>query len=140
VSGATILQFPAMETDRPESLSRAKTREPNRLREWRKLRGLTLDTLAAAPRVGLTKQHLSKLETGKRELTKPVMERLAEALGCDQADLLNPEDGGLTEEERRFVTAYRLAGEGGRNAIRAVAESQMPFVHGEPEELRRKAG
>jgi transcriptional regulator with XRE-family HTH domain len=109
---------------------------PNRIRELRKARGMTLGDLA--PRAGLTIGHLGNLERGDRELTKPVMERLAAALGYEQADLLNVAEGGLTEEERRIIAIFREAEESGRSAIRAVADSQQPFHHFP--DTTRKAG
>lgn len=110
---------------------------PNRIREWRKARDLTLGELA--PRVGLTLGHLGNLERGTRELTKPVMERLAKALDCDEADLLNTDNGGLTEEERRIIEIFRAASEPGKGAIRAVAESQQPYAAPPAEDDRKTA-
>jgi phage repressor protein C with HTH and peptisase S24 domain len=58
------------------------------LREWRHVRGLTLEQLAA--RVGTDKTQLSRLEKGKRRLTMDWLERIAPALGCEPVDLLGP--------------------------------------------------
>jgi hypothetical protein len=46
---------------------------------------------------------VQKLETGGRELSKPVMERLARELGVPEADLLASADGGLSRGERALV-------------------------------------
>lgn len=53
---------------------------PNRLRELREARGLTLADLAE--RLGTTNQQISHLELGKRQLTVDWLRRLGEALGC----------------------------------------------------------
>lgn len=115
---------------------------PNRLRAWRKQNGLTLDV--AAPKIGISRVHLQRLEVGTRELTMPVMERAAEYYGCVPADLLNPEHGGLTVEERQLLDTYREVPAFGRQAIAAVAESQQAYrsqgeVH-DLDEAPRKAG
>lgn len=95
---------------------------PNRVTELRKARGLTMQQLA--DRTNITRGHLGNLERGERELTKPVMERLAEHLGCAPADLLNLEDGGLSPQERYLIDTYRAVPESMRGTWRAVAESQ----------------
>jgi transcriptional regulator with XRE-family HTH domain len=59
---------------------------PNRIREWRRLRSLTLQALAEG--VGTTKSQIDKLEKGARRLTVEWMVRLAKPLACDPRDLL----------------------------------------------------
>lgn len=59
---------------------RRHTDFPNRIRQLREARGLTLDQLAKA--VGTTNQQVSHLELGKRELTVDWLRRLGAALGC----------------------------------------------------------
>lgn len=128
---AVILQFPAMAKTDPEAPM------PNRLRELRKARGLTLQALGAPP-VGIHYGHLQKLETGARELSVPIMERVARGLGVPMADLLNLADGGLTAHERALIEAYRRLPATLRSAIDGIAASQAPGeVHALPE---RKAG
>jgi transcriptional regulator with XRE-family HTH domain len=53
---------------------------PNRIRELREGRGLTLAELA--DRVGTTNQQISHLELGKRQLTVDWLRRLGGVLGC----------------------------------------------------------
>jgi transcriptional regulator with XRE-family HTH domain len=53
---------------------------PNRIRELRETRGLTLAELA--DRVGTTNQQISHLELGKRQLTVEWLRRLGVALEC----------------------------------------------------------
>lgn len=72
-------------------------RPPNRIRQLRKARGLTLEQLAALvpnPDTGAQTDisTISKLELSKRALTTDWMQRLATALGVEPAALLG---GGL---------------------------------------------
>ncbi|MEO9625891.1 MAG: helix-turn-helix transcriptional regulator [Qipengyuania citrea] len=98
---------------------------PNRIRELRKARGLTLAQLAQA--VGMTTGHVQKLEVGERELTLPVMERVAGALEVAVADLLPPALGGLTDKERRIVDTYREVPSYLRGAFDGMADSQQQW-------------
>lgn len=121
---SNVVKFPVMPKLIPsENL-------PNRLRWWRLRRGLTQAELA--PRLNISPGHLANLERGDRELTVPVLDRLAKELQCTVADLLLTSQGGLTEDERRLIETYREVPEGSRNAIAAVAESQQAF-RGAPE-------
>lgn len=65
------------------------------IREWRKVRELTLEQLAE--RVGMTHGTLSRIERGRTAYTQPVLEALAEALGTDPASLImrDPEKPGI---------------------------------------------
>jgi transcriptional regulator with XRE-family HTH domain len=56
------------------------------LREWRQHRQLTQERLA--DRIGMTKQHISDLERGRRQYNQATLEALASALMCEPADLL----------------------------------------------------
>lgn len=58
----------------------------NRIKEVRKSRGLTLQSLADM--IGTDKSQINRLERGERRLTTEWLERLAGALGCTPADLL----------------------------------------------------
>lgn len=114
-----------------QPMPRAKLENlPNRVRYWRLKRGLSLRALA--PLVGLSYPALGRIETGKQDLSQYWMERLARALDVQAADLLLPEIGGLTEDERAVIEVYRQVPEAGRRAIRSVSESQRPFM-GAPE-------
>ncbi len=58
----------------------------NRIREFRKAKGLTLDELSE--KTGISQGHLSRLEGNKRMLLPPVAEKLAEELGVRAAEIL----------------------------------------------------
>ncbi len=62
------------------------------VREWRKHRGYSLERLAEM--IGTTHATLSRIERGLLPYNQPFLERAAEMLMCEPADLLmrNPED------------------------------------------------
>lgn len=59
----------------------------NRIRHFRKQRGLTLAALGAA--IGLTPQSVSRIENGKMRLSTDWMEHIAQALNVSPLDLLD---------------------------------------------------
>lgn len=56
------------------------------LRKWRKFRGFTQEQLAG--RLDMATASISQLETGKTGYTQDTLERLADRLNCQPADLL----------------------------------------------------
>ena len=88
---------------------------PNRVREWRKRRGLTLQT--AAPMIGLSWTHLSRIEKGERELNETWLIKISEALKCEPCDLLRPELGGISQDERDIVEIFRRLSEKNKSII-----------------------
>ncbi|MCK7624692.1 XRE family transcriptional regulator [Streptomyces sp. RS10V-4] len=91
-----------------------------RLRELRRHSGLTLET--AARRVGLSPAHLSRLETGQRQPSLPMLLALARTYGTTVSDLLGetaPERdpiirAGRAEPYGAGGWTYRTAGGAGR--------------------------
>jgi phage repressor protein C with HTH and peptisase S24 domain len=61
---------------------------PNRIEEIRRSIKLSMDELGE--RVGATGSQISKLEKGRQQLTEQWMKRLAQALGVEPMDLLEP--------------------------------------------------
>lgn len=55
-------------------------------REWRQHRHLTLEALAE--RIGMTHASVSRIERGLQKWDQEFLERAAEALACEPADLL----------------------------------------------------
>lgn len=96
---ATLLKFPIMtkKLDNP----------PNRIREHRVKRGLTLAELSG--RTNIDAAYISKMELGDRRETLSHLRVLATHLGVTVGDLLNSEDNpdSLTEEERMVVDTMR---------------------------------
>lgn len=80
-------------------------RPPNRLREWRKAAGLSLEELAH--RVGSTTATLSRYERGQRSLTVDLLVQLAPQLGCKPADLLPDPESALSEAERALIAGFK---------------------------------
>lgn len=62
--------------------------DPARVRRHRVAAGLEAQELAR--RVGITKSAMSKIERGKNNASPGVLERLANVLGCQIADLMPP--------------------------------------------------
>jgi transcriptional regulator with XRE-family HTH domain len=62
------------------------------IREWRKSKNLTLETVAH--RLGVSHATLSRIETGKQDYNQTLLELLAEEFGTDPVSLLirNPTD------------------------------------------------
>jgi transcriptional regulator with XRE-family HTH domain len=67
---------------------------PSRVREWRRVRGLSQRQLAAIS--GVARQTILRTENGRTKPTAGTLVLLAHALGVAAADLL-----GLTEEPDR---------------------------------------
>lgn len=70
----------------PKVRTNFKTKRKTYIRQWRRHRGYTLEQVAE--RLGVTPGTLSHLELGKVGYTQPMLEALAEALGCQPVDLL----------------------------------------------------
>jgi transcriptional regulator with XRE-family HTH domain len=70
---------------------------PAFLRSQRNQRRLTLENLSA--KVGMSPQHLSEIESGKRDPRLSSIERMAEAMGMTV--LIVPED--MAPELRRYI-------------------------------------
>ena len=73
------------------------TLTPAFLRRQRNLRRLTLENLSA--KVGMSPQHLSEIESGKRDPRLSSIERMAEAMGMTV--LIVPE--AMAPELRRYI-------------------------------------
>ncbi|MET7937632.1 XRE family transcriptional regulator [Streptomyces sp. NPDC005322] len=73
-----------------------------RLRDLRRRSGLTLE--AAAQRAGLSPAHLSRLETGRRQPSLPMLLTLARTYGTTVSDLL----GEATPERDPIIRADRM--------------------------------
>jgi transcriptional regulator with XRE-family HTH domain len=80
---------------------------PSRIRELRKARGWSQGELAE--RIGCVTNHVSDLERGERGLTLEWMRKIALALECSPADLLNYADNParMSDAERRLLDIYR---------------------------------
>ncbi len=77
----------------------------NRIKELRKLRGLTLEVLAE--RLNASNQHVSHLENGRRRLTVDWIERIAKALDCHPFELLDDQLAVKSEREEVLLELFR---------------------------------
>jgi DNA-binding XRE family transcriptional regulator len=91
-----------------------------RIREVRRARGMTLDDVAKACRPPTTPQTIGRLETGTRTVSLVWLNRIADALGVDAADLV--EGGG----EKAELPVMAVLGVGGAVAPRRSAVVVAP--------------
>lgn len=89
----------------------------NRIKELRKLAGLSQEELAQA--VGTTFQQISRLEKDERKISIEWMEKLAPALKCAPWELMDNSGGGLSSEEKLLLENYRKLGNKGKKALNA---------------------
>ncbi len=69
------------------------------IREWRLFSDMTLEQLG--DRINLTHATLSRIERGKTAYTQQVLERLAEVLSCQPADLICRDPDPLAQYRRK---------------------------------------
>lgn len=107
---------------------------PNQLRAIREAAGLSLDELSQRVAVQVSINQLSRMERGINQLTTYWLRHLADALECAPADLLLPDDGGLTARERELIETYRQVPDALRAGFDALKESHEPYRHAAREE------
>jgi transcriptional regulator with XRE-family HTH domain len=128
--------------DMPRQKPPAARRPSNRIREWRKAAGLSLEELAH--RVGSTNPTLSRYERGERSLTVDLLLQLAPHLKCRPADLLPDPESVLTEAERVLLTDFKELDPEDRNLVLRMARSlrdtarAAPVENGPPPRLVRR--
>ena len=114
---------------------------PNRIRELRQARGLTLEELAQQTATSV--QQLSRLEKGERRLTEGWMRRIAPALSVRPADLLTdttPDDGEFVQhpEEIRVLRFWRLLNATEKLMIGTFARGKgLELINGDNPKKRR---
>lgn len=69
---------------------------PNRIREWREARELTLEELAA--QVGCHHTYLGRIEKGERRLTDAMIAKVSKALKVSANDIIKAENELATEQ------------------------------------------
>ena len=94
-----------------------------RIREVRRARGMTLDEVARACEPPTTPQTIGRLETGTRTVSVGWLNRIAEALGVEAADLV--EGGG----EKSELPVAAILGAGGATAPKRTAIVVPPRVN-----------
>jgi transcriptional regulator with XRE-family HTH domain len=94
-----------------------------RLRELRKKSGWTLDE--AAERLGVSKSHLSEVETGKKNLSAPMMDAAAQLFGVEVPQLYDA--GELGDDLAAIAAALQdMTAEQRRAVVRMVRSMREP--------------
>ena len=119
----TILNFPAM----PKIVA---FDAPNRVRELRAERGLSLKQVVERMDDVLSLNQVSRIERGMSQLTHQTARSLAAALDVLPADLYLREEGGLTAAERELVETYRDLPAPMRTSFDALRESHQQYRSG----------
>lgn len=89
---------------------------PNFIKELRKARGWSQEDLARA--LSFTNQHVSYLETGKRQLSESTIRRLAETFGCSYAQILDGRIEGVEDPaEMALLEHFRLLNDAQKKAL-----------------------
>lgn len=94
-------------------------KSPNRIREIRDAKGLTLEQVAEG--AGTSNQQISKLEKGGRRLDLEWMARVSRGLGCDPWELLPPSLS-VPPDARELARYYLMLNEDDRKAVRHLAQ------------------
>lgn len=116
------------------SMAKAAEDCPNRIREWRERRG-RMSGAALAARTGISQQHLSRIETGKKSPSLDQLDRIASALEVNVGDLLHPRQNPDLPTPRMLALMQKLEA-GGEQALRtaeAVADAQRGFAPQRPD-------
>lgn len=113
---------------RPFIMARLNEKLPNRIREWRERRNLSMAELAS--RTGISYPHMGKLENGERRLYVDTARVIADALDVTVGDILSKEINPFnpTERERQLLQMLREGGEPMLKAMEAVATIQFDLV------------
>lgn len=103
-----------------------KKRNPERnpghfIREWREFRNLSQERVAE--RVGLSVPQVSRIETGNQGYRRETLEKFAQALGCDPADLLRPPP--IEGAESEFEAYVKKLDAGRRKRALAILKAAL---------------
>lgn len=98
----------------------AKRTYPNRIREWRVLRGYSIEEFA--DRVGTKRATLHRHETGENEMTLAALERYARELGVKVEELLR-DSARIDDETRAVAEALAKLDAGERRRAIAILEA-----------------
>lgn len=100
---------------------------PNRIREWRLRRNISMQGLAE--RVGTSVAQIQRMETGVRTVSFDWAERIAAAMDVTPGDLLARESNPFlpTDRERALLEKIRQGGELLLRTVEAVAMVQDKF-------------
>ncbi|ODU29007.1 helix-turn-helix transcriptional regulator [Sphingopyxis sp. SCN 67-31] len=113
---------------------------PNRIREWRQRKNVTLVQLARA--IGATHGHLQKMEVGDRPVTLEWLDRISEALGVSVGELLHLRQNPLlpTSDEQKLLKQLREGGDQLMRTVQAVADAHRTFTPPPPDSAANDPG
>lgn len=105
---------------------------PNRLREIRLHRGYTAESLAK--QVGTDKTMITRLETGRRTLSIDWLNRLAPALNCSPAEILNNGHSATSMDMLFSIPVYEapMSAEPGGNFLNHTIEPNEHYTFPAP--------
>jgi transcriptional regulator with XRE-family HTH domain len=105
---------------------------PNRIREWRERRDrMSMAVLAA--RAGISQQHLSRMETGKKSPSVDQLDRIAAVLDVSVGELLHPRQNPYLPSPRQRALLEKLGDEQAMRTAEAVADAQRSFNGAPPD-------
>lgn len=103
----------------PRSIAKKSNLNRTFIREWRKKKGINLDRLAS--RVPMAVSSLSRVERGEQPYSQPMLEAIAEALGCEPADLLT-RDPSQEPPSQQILDLYAQLDDDERSMARGYME------------------
>jgi transcriptional regulator with XRE-family HTH domain len=113
---------------------------PNRIREWRQRKNITLVQLARE--IGATHGHLQKMEVGDRPVTLEWLDRISEKLGVSVGELLHERQNPLlpTVDEQKLLTRLREGGDQLMRMAQALADAHRSYTPPTPDPPANDAG
>lgn len=96
-------------------------RMKNRIREFRKAKGMTQEQLAIS--IGKVKSAISKLENGNADISGLILESIARALDCRPTDLIDDGSEKIAPDEIMILKKYRGLSE--RDRMKFVSMADM---------------
>jgi putative transcriptional regulator len=91
-----------------------------RLKELRKARRWTQDDLAS--RLGVSKSHVSEMESGKKNPSGPVLDRMSKLFDVPVPDLLSPDPTQAHDPLAVLIARFQAMGEADKAAILQMSE------------------
>lgn len=102
-----------------------------KIKQYRLERGWTQDELA--DRIGASKTHVSEMESGKKNPSRPMLLKLAREFGVKPSTLIDDGSVDLSEDERALIEVFRRSSPATREHLLGLLASQVPDAE-QPEE------
>jgi DNA-binding XRE family transcriptional regulator len=107
---------------------------PNRIKDLRKARGMTVETLAE--RAGYSVGHVNNIENHKRGFTPRSLKKIATALGVKPAELLDTSNAWQTVPVFGFIGEKGVFRPGGSGSTAPPEQVKIPLALGDVVALR----